>query len=236
MENNINKTIHIEFYGLPGCGKSTISHALALYLKENNFCVEEPTYEIDHCNNKTIRRIKKILQYILFYFKENKLYRKLKSSIKENEYLQPMLVYKNLINIIPKVIKYNSSKNKIYIWDEGLIQSSISASLYGKKNANYNEKNFLELINIQENLIIYVYIKEDIEIILKRLNYRKSTDSRVEKENNTDKRIKMLKKILAECNLITNKRKICVSSNIDIIQLNELIKNTLKGSFQEENK
>ena len=86
MENNINKTIHIEFYGLPGCGKSTISHALALYLKENNFCVEEPTYELDHCNNKIIRRIKKILQYILFYFTENKLYRKLKSSIKENEY------------------------------------------------------------------------------------------------------------------------------------------------------
>lgn len=56
----------IEFLGVPGCGKSTLSRYLAELLLDRQFVVEEPTYDIDHRRSKFQRRGGK-LRHILTY-------------------------------------------------------------------------------------------------------------------------------------------------------------------------
>src|SRR4029077_17947708 len=38
----------IEFIGLPGVGKSTLSHRVAEILQQRGWRVEQPTYSVDH--------------------------------------------------------------------------------------------------------------------------------------------------------------------------------------------
>ena len=57
MENNID-VYCIDFYGLPGSGKSTISHLLADKLR-GEVDVIEPSFHIDHDYSVIERIIKK---------------------------------------------------------------------------------------------------------------------------------------------------------------------------------
>ena len=51
-------TEFIEFYGLPGSGKSTLSHIVAERLRSEGYAVEEPSYDIDH-QHPLPKRVKK---------------------------------------------------------------------------------------------------------------------------------------------------------------------------------
>ncbi|MGH8598868.1 MAG: hypothetical protein ACREXT_19650, partial [Gammaproteobacteria bacterium] len=50
----------IEFLGLPGCGKSTLSRRLAELMMEQRFVVDETTYDLDHRRRKLGRRCAKL--------------------------------------------------------------------------------------------------------------------------------------------------------------------------------
>ncbi len=50
----------IEFLGLPGCGKSTLSRSLADLMVEQRFVVDETTYDLDHRRRKLGRQCAKL--------------------------------------------------------------------------------------------------------------------------------------------------------------------------------
>ena len=56
------KAFVIEFLGLPGSGKSTLSHRVAQMLREIGVPVEEPTYTLTHMPSPWIRLFKKGLR------------------------------------------------------------------------------------------------------------------------------------------------------------------------------
>jgi len=183
MGTNINESIYLEFYGLPGCGKSTISHMAAEELRKNGNRVIEPTYDLDHRNSGINRKLKKIWRLVVFSVAHPKKSRKLRKLIKENEYSGAEAL-SQAANIASKLWAYYNAAADFVIFDEGLSQSAISLAKNTKK-CPYNEQKLYELI--KERKILKYYIKVDTETAIKRMMSREKHDSRIEKMNDSDK-------------------------------------------------
>ena len=181
----------IEFYGLPGCGKSTISHTVAKLLREKGYSVEEPSHDIDHISNILLRKIYKLLITALWLIIHNKLFREINCIVSENNY-SGLSKIEHISNIIQKVKIYRKkSTGKIVLWDQGLVQAAISLSINGYKSSNDNLKKLYELIP-SDLRIMHILISIDKETAINRMALRKSNDSRVEKLKSADEKDRML--------------------------------------------
>jgi hypothetical protein len=194
MENNIRNQIHVEFYGLPGCGKSTISHLVSNKLQKMGYIVYEPSYTLDHLNKPLARKLKKIIATVIYYFINPLNYNRIKMLVKDNGYISKKEYLSQIVNIIPKKLVYEKSKSCIYLWDEGLIQSSISLSYNNDINVEDNVK-----LLVGKSRILKIYLKLDVEKALERMLERKTNDSRVEKEPNINTKRLMMNKYLQAC-------------------------------------
>lgn len=190
MENNLNKIIHIEFYGLPGCGKSTISHIIAQELRTRGYVVQEPSYDFDHNLRPLHRKIKKMAYTVFFGMHYPDIYKKVKKIVVLNGYVSFKSYMSQLVNILPKLGIYKRNTGGIFFWDEGMIQSSISLAFQSGKDVNSIIRNF----GIKKNNSILIKIDVNEKIAVERMNNRATNDSRVEKESNPIKKHEMLQK------------------------------------------
>ena len=199
----MTKCVHVEFYGLPGSGKSTISHMVAKELMANGFSVCEPSFYSDHLRHPILRKIVKLYKTLIFSLRYPKSIIKIYKLLSQGGISQLSHFLQHILNIAPKLNYYIHSKDKIYIWDEGLIQSSISASLEHPMNTDIIAK---ELFDISKNReVIKIYVKIDIDTALKRLEGREKHDSRVEKEQDFLKKNDLMKKLNDSCDNIDGK-------------------------------
>lgn len=215
MGNLIKKVIHIEFYGLPGSGKSSVSHLVAKQLRSMGMVVKEPSYESDHGHSlfgRVLLKLSKTAYYMYHNFNDFNLVVKL---VKKNGYTSIFSSISQLVNIIPKIGVYKSMSNNydICIWDEGLIQSSISLSL---NSGILPSKNYYELKKISGHStdVIKVYIDVELVEVLKRIENRKDGRSRVDQEKDTRSRRIILTKFLACCRDFKNNSAIINNSNL----------------------
>ena len=65
------------------------------------------------------------------------------------------------------------------IWDEGLVQASISLAINGSRNASENENSLMTYTG--DVKYVKVYAKVDKDTALQRMKGRNTNDSRVEK-------------------------------------------------------
>lgn len=200
MEINIKEPIHIEFYGLPGCGKSVVSHMVAKQLRKQGIKVYEPSYDSDHNLNPTSRRLYKLWTTIFFCIANYKDYQILRQLTKENGYVKFRDSIKQIANIVPKIVYYRKSESAIYIWDEGLVQSAISIAL----NSNVDIKEVVDKLFyiVKKRESKKVYLKTDIKTALRRMAGRDNNDSRVEKELDERKKLEMMKHFEKCCNQV----------------------------------
>ena len=148
-------TVYIEFFGLPGCGKSTISHKVASVLRRQGNKVIEPTYYIDHNYPRVIRKIIKLSQLLFLLIKFPKKSLQLKQLVKENGYTGSDII-KQMSNIAYKINVYNLARADYILFDEGVLQSSVSlGNTPGRVICNEQK-----LLALCENvLIVKIYIK-----------------------------------------------------------------------------
>lgn len=190
MANTLKENVFIEFYGLPGCGKSTVSHAIARQLRESGYEVTEPSFNIDHQRN-VLRLLRKSLILLTWYVCHHKHYSAIRKIVYLNGY-KGAEALKQITNIIQKVKQYIwTGKNKICVWDQGLIQAAISLSIKGENTAGeiYGELRELLEGNIK---ILPVYMPVEKEVALKRMSDRQDGNSRVEKLHDDQKKNEML--------------------------------------------
>lgn len=169
----------VEFFGLPGCGKSTVSHLLAERLREEGFNVSEPSYCIDH--QKPIwRKVRKLLLGFYYYILYRELYDAIKEIVRKNGYKETE-AFTQIVNIMQKVVAYRKCRDvQIVIWDQGLVQAAISLSLLGYVNAENNLRKLIGFISPPvrtHNVLIDI----DENLAIHRMAMRTSNDSRVEK-------------------------------------------------------
>lgn len=178
MGNNLN-TINIEFFGLPGSGKSTVSHEMAKKIADTGYQVTEPTYILGHSRNPLSRVMHKFLASIVFSIKHPILTKETRKLVIENEY-SGIEKIKQLVNLLNKISIYKKNAKKITIWDEGIAQASISLSINSSIKPVDNYKKIKNIAD--DKAIIYlVYISTNKQTSFKRMNERQTNDSRVEK-------------------------------------------------------
>lgn len=197
----------IEFYGMPGCGKSTLSHQLSDALRLAGYNVKEPSYEIDHNYTKICRQMKKAWIIMLWIIKHPygffEIFKLLKKYLKQG-------IIDELPNVLTKayyIEKY--SDFDFVVFDEGIRQAVVSFQSPIYSNPNEVIKRLEEKI-YTSNKCIDVYVRNSINTVLQWMETRDSNDSRVEKEKNIAKKKSMLKAVEDRCNLISNKDTIIV--------------------------
>ena len=190
MEHPLKNTLFLEFYGLPGCGKSTVSHVVALLLQEKGYTVDEPSFNIDH--QRTLLRLSKKLSIVCCWLvTHNKEFCCIRSVVKRNGY-EGMGALAQMVNVVQKIRQYNhNAGTQICIWDQGLVQACISLSINGKVPAEENYASLLPLIK-RDIKIVPVYMPVEINVALKRMNERSSNDSRVEQLSRQEQKKEML--------------------------------------------
>lgn len=208
METNLNgpllNPIHIEFYGLTGCGKSTMSHYIADMLRTEGYQVHEPTYEMDHELIAIVRKIKKLIITIMFSIKYYNEFINICLLIKKTGHIKVKDFILQIVNIVPKYYIYKKSNNAIYIWDEGIIQSSVSVIMSSNSELSVSMiGDFIQMIDTR-NRIIGVYLDYPIELAENRMYMRNTKESRADRLSGDDKT-----EFMCKFQYILNKAKKC---------------------------
>lgn len=230
MENTI-KTICLDFYGLPGSGKSTISHLLAEHLGRNH-TVLEPSYKFDHTNSK----IRRVLGKLLAVFKLMVLYPKSFSQvvciIKKCGYnIAYRDFYLHLLNTCFKIYVLKRVRYDFVIFDQGLMQAVISLFYRRGNDVSFHNiyNDFCSLVADSVKMV-EVYIKVDIDTAIKRMDNRNTNISRVQLLNRTE-RIVELKKQLLMMNSFENNEYVYDSGCLCIDDcVNDILNNLNNGS------
>ena len=175
--------ICLDFYGVPGSGKSTISHLVAEKLRED-FYVKEVSYDIDHGYPQWIRGLIKFNELIILMVAHPCVFKGLIKVIANFHRIWNNKFYRNLLNLAFKVRALQHTGFDIVIFDQGIWQS-VTSLIYGCREdvdiiSAY--KKMCSLIN-RNVYILNVYIKVDVKIADCRLLSRKSGRARVEKLN-----------------------------------------------------
>lgn len=195
-----DNTVFLEFYGLPGSGKSTISHLVAEELRKQGKTVKEPTYDTDHRYSGGVRKGIKLLKLIRYVLVSPKKYKSIKKLIKENGYTG-LDVISQVANIAPKLWEYDHARADYVLFDEGLTQSAISLV----KNEGSSSENERTLYNLcKQRRVRKLFIKVSPETAIMRMARRDKHDSRIETIKDEVERDNALREIERQCNAISS--------------------------------
>lgn len=221
MEDSLKKSLFVEFYGLPGSGKSTLSHIVAERLRREGHAVDEPSYMTDH-QHPLPKRVQKMAVGGYWFAFHHAQYCSIRNIVHQNGYTG-MEAFKQIVNVIQKMRIYNSPKAfEIVIIDQGLIQASISLSMYGAVKAKENYERLLCLMpNAADALRVCIDV--DAETAIDRMRKRTTNDSRVEKLKEDSMKEKMLLRISEE--IASVREKCCGNGNECVItSSNDIVK------------
>jgi adenylate kinase family enzyme len=175
----------VEFYGLPGVGKSTISHEVVSILSRNNVVVVEETRNVDTVTGVLSRQIIKLLLAIKnIALKPIAKFRLIIQllGIKQSSVLSTIKLLINYLYIC-QIYKNCENKSSIKIIDQGLLQAAWSLLLENSSDANIDSVNRLlkdEINEIKKNTYIVVILEADVNILVERILKRKHGFSRLD--------------------------------------------------------
>lgn len=177
MGNHLNKPVCIDFFGLPGCGKSTLSHLASQKLRSEGLDVKEVSYEMDHGNGTLLRTWKKIIATISLFLCNPSLFWRVSKILSPNGFsLFGKLYFKHIINLSYKICALKGH-HEFILFDEGFCQAVLSMSINndGIRNECYD---FLICAIAADRRIINVYVKTDPDTALARIRMRNDGQSR----------------------------------------------------------
>jgi len=127
----------IEFLGLPGAGKSTLSHNVAHLLSERGYTVDEATYEVDH-DLGTFQRILVKLSGVASYVCRNPIHAAndvARILAAQQETLAD--ARRSIFNwlFINSIVSQAHAGKRIVILDQGLAQAVWSVGLAARRQA-----------------------------------------------------------------------------------------------------
>lgn len=173
----------IEFNGLPGSGKTTITHYISKNYYENKLKLinlkNDDIYK-KHIRLKSFRLLKNLLVpnriYILII---------LIGFMHKNHSINVKNIYRgihiiNLYNLYKLINKSNESEDTYYLLDQGIIQEIISI-LYDKKINKKSFKWLIKLIKFTYSEFSIINSKVSVEESLIRIQSRISNTSRLDK-------------------------------------------------------
>lgn len=218
----------IDFYGLPGSGKSTVSHKLAEVLRDKGYSVEEPSWTTDRMPSWKRLSLKMITSFaycvchiktMVYIIEEASVFK-----------LPPKTAIKLLVNTGYIMYMFTKKRDCDYsIFDQGLIQAVIS--LYTENN----ESTYYEMYKRLRQAIPYntepVYIVVDVSTAMERMLHRKDGKSRAEKLSKERKR-RMLRRVSDICEGMMEFPTVYDNSNIGV-RIDVLMNFILTGGHRD---
>lgn len=200
MAGDIRKNAVLDFYGLPGCGKSTISHMVAKALREKGYSVYEPSHVFDHELSAVRRKLTKFRHYVRFSLCHPDRSKKIYSLVKENGHKRFFERLSQCVNIVSKYVALKEVDYDYIIFDEGFCQAAISLS-YNKGIRGDVASNFERIIEIYGSVFDLkpMYLRAEIENALKNMKKRGGHDSRADTETDDVKRYEMVRDFYKLC-------------------------------------
>ena len=171
----------IEFLGLPGCGKSTLSRSLADLMVEQRFVVDETTYDLDHRRRKLGRQCAKLAY--LFPFAARNPNRVLSNLLAIARTRQSSLADLRRAGFnwvfILSVVARKQSPSIIRVLDQGIAQAIWSIGFAAQSGS------WLELLSTRNKQAaampdLVVRVRADFATIGDRLGARKRRVSRMD--------------------------------------------------------
>lgn len=201
----------LDFYGMPGSGKSTISHMLAERLRNDGYTVIEPSWILDS-NDSTFKRYgKKTLLALFYQLNHPTVVIKAMKNNKGNSFIQSLKLWLNL----SYTMYYLTKKRAVdfLIMDEGIAQGVVSL-VTECVNTKTDECYSMLRKKIKFDLI-EIYVRISVETALKRLNLRGTTYSRVDRIDESKKEA-YLSSILSICDdLKVEKSLVCENEDVN---------------------
>ena len=165
----------IEFYGPPGCGKSSVSHFTSELLRERGFSVNEPSYIVSRLKKRK-RKISKVfiaVSFVILHFsRANKIIHFIKKNTLQTK-RKRRETNKLLLNLF-YVLSLETKKEScdFLIFDQGLIQALISLLIdsCGKERIETYYEMIISMFQIKP---VNIRIDVEDEIVFQRIEGRK---------------------------------------------------------------
>ena len=228
MGNHLSKPVCIDFFGLPGCGKSTLSHLTSQKLRCEGLDVKEVSYDMDHGNSSLLRSLKKSFSTIWLFLCYPCLFWRVSKALSLNGIsLLSKLYFKHIINLSYKICALKGY-HEIILFDEGFCQAVLSISV---NNERIHENCYESLVSAiaSDRRMIRVYVKTDADIALTRIRMRNDGQSRLDNLSDKDVIIKM-RKMEAFCRALPQT---LVVDNNNAVFFNDLVDMVAAGIRKE---
>lgn len=198
----------LDFYGLPGCGKSTVSHLLANTLQNSGYNTWEPSYLLAHGHSRFCRQVIKALHTFQYSVRHPILTLRLIRLVQKNGYCGVVAVLFAVVNLTNKLyaLTHLPHRTEIILFDEGLAQASVSLSaLHGTHSAqNYQTLLQFLCLSAQQTQMIGIYCVAPIETAVAQMQKRGTLDSRADRVTDSIKKRRMLLLYENACDEIPN--------------------------------
>jgi len=206
--------IVLDFFGLPGCGKSVCSHELAKMLSDEGHVVDEITYNMDHHNSSWKRFILKSLYTTKFVCFNPSVATYIDDLIAKCCKTTNNSKKSQRRNIFYKLHLLKKEKSTIAIMDEGIAQAAISLTVGTGREAG---EVFSALLNHLGNVnYIPIQLVTTIDTSLSNMSMRTTNDSRVEKIDSQADKLSFMTSFQEKINQLSNDKIIRVVVNEDM--------------------
>ena len=195
------KPVIIEFYGLPGAGKTTTAFAIQKQLRNMEIRVLSPKRIIDHqCKYKEIVLSKEIRDVYIIFLKALFLVRPI-----TRERIRFMNMAFNYWLGIKNFHIAEKQKNGICILDQGIVQAFVSMAYLGKiTNKEKYCRCIQQVVDMLDN-VIFVNCRINPDISIMRMRARKPNGGRLQQIKNDNELRKMLQIQMLQFERITEK-------------------------------
>ena len=204
--------ICIDLFGIPGSGKSLLSHHVAGFLRARGYRVEEPSYRLDHDLPKLRRLFAKWRCTRQLFRKEPAMKQALLRLVSDCGY-RGKEGWKQLLNVGYKLFLLHHATSQVLIFDEGILQSSISLSF---KGALPETEIFSRLSSLAGPYpCIPVRLACPVPLALQNLAGRATHDSRVEQLDSDAAKTLLLRQLDGQADaLMTDDTIVCETRNL----------------------
>lgn len=173
MGKDLKRGILVDFFGLPGSGKTTIARLLVNELNEKGYEIQENIYYINNECSSLKRMVIKTFNTITFTIKNFSYICDLFSMFNKGTSRNIREVIKQWVNVCFVLTNVNQTNQKDFvIADQGIVQAAISLSVtYNNVAIEAVIRKLYEKVN---SPVQHIYIYVELDKNLEHLNYREN--------------------------------------------------------------